>query len=113
VSRRAPTEREREDRDLAAFARDAYRRIFEEPLLKPPRLRSIPGREPPGWLGAILALRPGQACEYRPRGDPTWRAGAVIENGGTGAWRVRDGDAEIEVELFQGVRCPGQVEAWA
>lgn len=73
----------------------------------------------PTWLERIQALQPGDACEFEYPASPGWRPGVVVENGGSGYWRIEPvgliaklrGDGEACVHIEQ-VRLPHQVEAW-
>lgn len=74
----------------------------------------------PHWLNAIEDLKPGDACEFHYPARSNWCPAIVVVNGGSGYWEVRrtssdeDGvDGEIVTGIYiEGIRLPGQTEAW-
>jgi hypothetical protein len=71
------------------------------------------------WLNKILALKPGDRCEFHYPARSQWLPGTVVVNGGSGWWSIRDeSDTEgrrgqVQDGLYiEGIRLPGQTEAW-
>lgn len=72
------------------------------------------------WLSKIEALRPGDPCDFHYPARTEWLPGTVVVNGGAGWWTVRD-DSDVEGRrgreqsglYIEGIRCPGQTEAWS
>jgi hypothetical protein len=52
------------------------------------------------WTEEIKALKPGDACEWRPMARPDWRPGTVIVNGGSGYWTIRDAEGKEHRALY-------------
>lgn len=64
-----------------------------------------------GWCEQILALKPGDACEFRDKDWHEWQPATVIENGGSSRWRVRLSDGtELDSVHPEQIKSPGGVD---
>lgn len=60
------------------------------------------------WINDVLAMKPGDPCEYRHVCQPGWHPGVVVVNGGTWWWHIDTPEGEHVAACYaEHIRAPG------